>query len=366
MNFFGPKIVFNQTWEDFNIDKELLKLKPHDNFLTITSGGCSVLNACLLGPPKIFSIDGNPAQNHLLRLKMAAVKTLPYGEFWQLFGEGHSGSAANIDLYFKKIRTALSPHSQLFWDKNIKLFRSGLFKVGRLRTLSLLGKCIRKLCGKERLSYFSNLENLDQQAEYYLDEIEPRLWKNLTAYVPVFTMAAYGAHLRQILFCHKAGKYFLKDLYKNKHRHLFAHFPVRANYFWHQIIFGKYFSNVFCPDYLLEKNFSLLKKKADVIEIFDCSLLDFLKSRDDNSINKFSLSDVIEFISPKKAGKLWAEIIRTAKNGSLISYRSFAPNLLPPKEFSSSFRYLADSSKEFSLKERTASYSNVYQLEVLK
>lgn len=366
MKFFESKIVFNQTWEDFDVDKELLKLKQQDVFLTITSGGCNVLNACLLSLHKVFSVDDNPAQNHLLRLKIASVKTLNYQEFWALFGEGQSGSSVNIEIYFNKIRVALPLASQLFWDKNIKIFESGIFKVGSLRTLSLLRRCIKTLCEMKRLDHFTRLKNLDQQAKYYLNEIEPRLWMGITSYMPTLTMIAYGTHLRQILFCYRAKKPFLKDLYKDKQKYLFTHFPIKTNYFWHQIIFGKYFNNVFCPDYLQEKNFNSLKKKVNTIEIFDCSLIDFLKDRGDNSIDKFSISDVIEFLPKKQAKKLWTEIIRTAKNGSLISYRSFAPNILPPREFNSHLRYFAVYSQRLTLQERTASYSNVYKLEVIK
>lgn len=366
MKFFGSKIVFNQTWEDFDVDKELLKLKQQDVFLTITSGGCNVLNACLLSPHKIFSVDDNPAQNHLLRLKIASIKTLNYREFWALFGAGQSGSKANVDLYFKKIRIALPYASQVFWDQNIKIFESGIFKAGSLRTLSLLRACIKRLCGAERLDHFSHLKHLDQQAKYYFNEIEPRLWQGITSYMPTLTMIAYGTHLRQILFCYKAKKHFLKDLYKDKQKYLFTNFPIKTNHFWYQIIFGKYFNNVFCPDYLKEKNFNLLKRRINTIEIFDCSLIDFLKNQADNSINKFSISDVIEFLPKKQAEKLWTEIIRTAKNGSLISYRSFAPNILPPGEFDSHLRYFADYSQELTPQERTASYSNVYKLEVIK
>lgn len=364
MNFLGSGIVFNQTWEDFDVDKELLELKPTDTLLAITSGGCNILNACLAGPKRIFAVDDNPAQNHLLRLKIAAINTLEYSEFWQMFGVGKS--AHNVDLYFQKIRLALPARSQEYWDKNIKIFKSGFLKVGSLGTLSLLRMCIQRLCGADRLKYFCDLEDISAQTKYYIEEIEPRLWVKATSYVPTFTMVAYGAHLRQIYFCHKAGAYFLKDLYKEKQRFLFTHVPIKTNYFWYYVMFGKYRSNIDCPDYLQERNFESLKKNINSIEIHDGTIINLLETQGANSINKFSISDVVEFSGQGEVERLWKEVIRTASNGALVSYRSFAPDIFPPAGVSKSLKYFADESKTFSLKERTASYSNVYKYEILK
>ena len=36
--------VYNQIWEDPDVDLEALDLKPHHRLLTIASGGCHVLN----------------------------------------------------------------------------------------------------------------------------------------------------------------------------------------------------------------------------------------------------------------------------------------------------------------------------------
>jgi len=98
LKFFRSGITFNQTWEDFDVDQKILHLDGNDILLAITSGGCNILNACLLGPKKIFAIDSNTAQNHLLRLKIASIKTLNYSEFWGFFGEGKT--AQYRDLYF--------------------------------------------------------------------------------------------------------------------------------------------------------------------------------------------------------------------------------------------------------------------------
>lgn len=361
---FGHKIAYTQTWEDFDVDKSLLDIKHEDSLLTISSGGCNVLNACILNPKKIFAVDSNPAQNYLLRLKIAGIKTLSYPEFWEFFGEGQSEK--NIDLYFQKVRQLLPDTSKTYWDKNIGIFKSGIFKTGSLETLSLLRKSTQHLCGLERLSHFCKIEDLNDQASYYIQEIEPRLWQNITSYVPIFTMIAYGVHLRQVYFCYQAKKYYLKDLYKDKQHHLFTKIPIKSNYFWHQIFLGAYSDNTNCPDYLKKENFEILKKNVGIVNIIDSTVTDFLKTQKNNSINKFSISDVIEFSSASQTKKIWSEIIRTAEKDALVSYRSFAPNIFPSADLSDQLHYFDKESKSFTDQERTASYSNVYKFKIIK
>ena len=63
--------VYNQIWEDPEVDMEALALQPHHQLITIASGGCNVLNYLAANPARIIAVDLN--QNHvaLTRLKLA-------------------------------------------------------------------------------------------------------------------------------------------------------------------------------------------------------------------------------------------------------------------------------------------------------
>ena len=65
--------VYNQIWEDPEVDLEALALKPHHRLITIASGGCNVLNYLAADPAKIIAVDLNPNHIALTRLKLSAL-----------------------------------------------------------------------------------------------------------------------------------------------------------------------------------------------------------------------------------------------------------------------------------------------------
>lgn len=74
--------------EDPQLDRLALGLGPSDTVLAITSGGCNVLPYVLTEPARVYAVDVNPRQNALLELKLAAIKTLDFQNFFSIFGEG--------------------------------------------------------------------------------------------------------------------------------------------------------------------------------------------------------------------------------------------------------------------------------------
>src|SRR3954469_17869552 len=84
----GNNLVYNTCWEDPRLDRVGLKIERTDNILVITSAGCNALDYALCEPNHVFAVDMNPRQNALLDLKIAAIKTLDFEDFFRLFGYG--------------------------------------------------------------------------------------------------------------------------------------------------------------------------------------------------------------------------------------------------------------------------------------
>jgi hypothetical protein len=64
-------IIYNISWEDPRVERELLALGPKDVVLTISSAGCNVLDYLIEGPKAIVACDFNQAQLAVLELKLA-------------------------------------------------------------------------------------------------------------------------------------------------------------------------------------------------------------------------------------------------------------------------------------------------------
>jgi len=76
-------LVYNACWEDPRVDRVALDLSPADNVLVITSAGCNALDYVLAGARHIHAVDMNPRQNALLELKLAAIRRLDFGHFFE-------------------------------------------------------------------------------------------------------------------------------------------------------------------------------------------------------------------------------------------------------------------------------------------
>ena len=71
------KLLYAQVREDPEVDLEALSIGPEDTLFAVTSGGCTALRLLAEGPKELTCVDFNPAQNYLLELKLAAIRSLP-------------------------------------------------------------------------------------------------------------------------------------------------------------------------------------------------------------------------------------------------------------------------------------------------
>src|SRR3954469_23578685 len=100
-------LIYNTCWEDPRLDRVALDLKPSDRVVVITSAGCNALDYLLAGAGEVNAVDVNPIQNSLLELKRAAILSLDYDSFFELFGDGRTPHAK--ELYLDELRRHLSP-----------------------------------------------------------------------------------------------------------------------------------------------------------------------------------------------------------------------------------------------------------------
>lgn len=129
---FNDEYIYAFTWEDSRVDRQLLNLGPDDVVLAITSAGDNILSYATQTPARIHAIDLNPAQNHLLELKVAAFTSLPYPDFWKIFGQGKHPQFRSLLL--SKLSPHLSSRAFQYWLSNSTTFTAprsrGLYDTG--------------------------------------------------------------------------------------------------------------------------------------------------------------------------------------------------------------------------------------------
>src|SRR5208282_1681113 len=81
-----PELLFGLSWEDPESDKLALRIEPGETVVAISSGGCNTFGLLLENPGRIFTVDINPCQSHLLELKRAAVHRLDHDDLLAFLG----------------------------------------------------------------------------------------------------------------------------------------------------------------------------------------------------------------------------------------------------------------------------------------
>ena len=143
------RILFAQCWEDPAVDSQALQVGEGDSVLSVTSGGCNTLALALPGPSRVLAVDLNPSQNHLLALKIAALRVLDPHEMLELAGAVPSDRREKL---YEACRTWLLLESRFFWEEHRQLIRDGLLGCGRYeRYLNLFRKILLVIHGRRTL-----------------------------------------------------------------------------------------------------------------------------------------------------------------------------------------------------------------------
>ncbi|MEP0871351.1 BtaA family protein [Trichocoleus desertorum AS-A10] len=149
------EIAFSQVREDplteWQLVERLAKQQGHPlRILLVASGGCTALS--LLAHPAIAQIDAvdlNPAQLHLVTLKLTALLHLSLPEQWRLLGaasdslqfsntagisEPEAEAGDRLQRY-QRLQTHLPEAIRLFWDARLDQIAFGVNRIGRFEQL---------------------------------------------------------------------------------------------------------------------------------------------------------------------------------------------------------------------------------------
>src|SRR5512139_90544 len=194
-------VLYAQCWEDPQIDRAAFRLTPADSVFTITSGGCNALSFLLDDPQNVISLDLNPCQNHLLELKMAAVRSLSHSDLLGFLGvhEDHDRWET-----YRGLRTQLSEEALAFWDRRRREVRGGILHCGRYeRYMRLLGRLTRALVGRDTVERMFDTDDPAERRALYERSWSTIRWKAFTriflsrAFMSLFFDPAFFEHLEE-------------------------------------------------------------------------------------------------------------------------------------------------------------------------
>ena len=356
-------IVFNMSWEDPEMDRRALKVGPGDTVVSISSAGCNPLNFLCQSPDKLIAIDGNPAQNALVELKLAAIGTLDHATFFDIFAARRPAVVSKV--YRSRLRPNLSPQSQAFWDKNLWMVHRGLYDFGKMGAAARIVRLVLPLIGisKKRMEQFFELRSLEEQQAMYRKYVEPRLWGPLVQRLCESRWFMYlcGVHPRQLDLVD--GRHGIYAYVKERIEHALTEVPIYDNYFLSVTATGR-FRGDHVPPYLLEKNFETLRNNRDRVTVVNGWLGPYLDTREPGSINKFNLLDIFDWMTPELFEGTLRSVLRVAAPGARLIYRSGSYELPPPASIRRHLHHHAELSKELLAIDRSATYGSFYVFSV--
>ena len=313
---FPNTFLYSISWEDAQADKPVLDVKPTDKILSLTGGGDNLFNLILDGAERVDCVDLNPAQFHLMELK---INTLRFGDFnrlWELFGEGKTN---NFDMYL--IRTMyqnISINTFNFWYTNMNYFtKNGLYYRGSMgkvvtlvRVLGLKYVLCNELISKTCIVY-----------KLYTHLIKFMLWLFCTVFCNTGIMwKFFGTPPNQINMIKdetKLSSYVVKSLSE-----VFDKTDVlNDNHYYYLILNGR-FAMHNCPDYLKQENFFFLKQVCgERINNYNTSLIEMMQK---NKYDKIILMDHMDWTDETYVASLAEALKKNMEEHGKAIFRSAA------------------------------------------
>jgi S-adenosylmethionine-diacylglycerol 3-amino-3-carboxypropyl transferase len=337
-------IRYAQCWEEPEILRRALAVNPEDDVVSIASGGDNSLALLLDSPRSLVAVDSNPAQVFLVELKKQAIEHFSHDEFTHFLGA--RDSAARLNLYCR-LRPSLSRAARFYWDRNVPAISKGLIHSGKFEKYFRLFRSILLplIHNRGQIHEFLSLRSLQEQSDFY-----SRVWNNKRwrALFRVFFGKLLLGKLGRDPSCFRyvtLGK--LSEVLLLRARHGLTDVPIRSNYFIEYIFTQAYRRLESAPPYLRPANFEKLKENVGRLRLVNASLDDYLGTLPLNSVSKFNLSDIFEYMSDREVEATLQKTISVARPDSRMAFWTlFVRRPIPPglggqiQDFSSEYEEL--------------------------
>jgi len=366
--------VYNQIWEDPEVDLEALALKPHHRLITIASGGCNVLNYLAADPAKIIAVDLNPNHVALTKLKLSALENLPsYEEFFRFFG--NANDKANRTAFDKILAARLDRETRRYWQKHIPLhgrrinmFARNLYRYGLLGRFIGILHVVAKLHGK-KLEHILLARTPAEQRAAFDRLIAPMFDYKSVRLLSKSPISLYALGIPPAQYDELVGGTGGNAIAVLRQRveRLACDFPIHDNYFAWQA-FGRGYdvaNREAVPAYLRRDVYDVIRTRTNKVEVHHASLTDFLSHEEARSMHRYVLLDAQDWMNPAQLASLWAEIDRTADaSDARVIFRT-AGSESPlerklPAELLAPWRYLEEESLAFHAQDRSSIYGGFH------
>jgi S-adenosylmethionine-diacylglycerol 3-amino-3-carboxypropyl transferase len=321
-------ILYSTCDEDSYSELRALDITSNDRVLCVTGSGCRTLSLLACNPKYLISVDYAAGQNYLLELKLAAIRVLSYDMLLKFLGVEDCQNRWDLFCSFEE---QISPQASAYFRANRWAIDRGILLAGRheLFYVRFVAPLMRLLYGRQ-MEQIARASNLEEQREIYNKHISGFLWHLLirVGFSPLSISLILNDPKYVVEMNVNVGDYLIERL-----DHTFNHHLVRDNHWASFMFYGKYLGKRCLPHFLLEENYHAIRRSTTKVEIVTGNLIEYMKKMPEQSIDKYSLSDVTSCIDIQTFKSLLLEVIRTSENSGKLCYRNFLNKQLIPPNF---------------------------------
>ena len=315
------RLFFAMVREDSRLDVAHLAPGPDDEVVVVGSGGCTALSLVAAGARHVWSVDLNRTQHHLVELKLAALRHLPWRDAAAFLGAIPAREDARLGWY-AGMRPLLGDAARAWWDGRRRDVAAGVMSTGvSERFIAAIVAAVRlAVHPRHRIERLLACRTLDEQRTLYQREWNSRRWRAL--FHLLLNRAVFRRTYDPAFFRHVDNPSFARHFHALVERGLTEQ-PVASNYFLHHMLTGRMPVDAAggAPPYLHAG--AQVAERAHRLTMVDGGMTAFLRTRSARSIGGFALSNIGEWLDAPGLDALFAEVVRTARPGARVVYRDF-------------------------------------------
>jgi S-adenosylmethionine-diacylglycerol 3-amino-3-carboxypropyl transferase len=310
-------------------------------------------------PSRVIAVDMNPAQLACIELRIAAFKCLEHGELLELIGSRSSDRRMKL---FEKCASHLPDAALQFWKNNRRRIEEGIGSAGKFeRYFSMFRRYVIPLIHSQK-KVKELLEGGDRERcrRFYDHTWNNRRWRMLfNLFFSRWMMGRLGRD--PSFFAYVEGS--VADRILSRTRHALRELNPADNPYLHWILTGRHGAAL--PHALRPENFEKIRGNIDRLECHHGTLESVLETEGRESIDRFNLSDIFEYMSEETTQAVLDKIIRSARSGGRLAYWNMLAKRCCPGEWEGRIRRRRTLGDDLLLQDKAFFYSAFIVEEVL-
>ncbi len=311
------RIQYAQCWEDPRTLARALEITPDDDVVSIASGGDNCFALLLNNPRSLTAVDLNPAQIHLVELKIQAIQKLDYDDFIGFVGAHPCRDRLKL---YSCLRPGLSQESREYWDGQTENLFKGIIHCGKFEQyFSIFRRIVLPLIHNQKtVQQLLSASLFEEQKNFHEKVWNNRRWRWL---FHLFFGKPLLGHLgrRPSYFRYVTVENVADELMKRTQKGL-TEVQIKDNLFIEYILTGQYRNLETAHPYLQKSNFPFLKEHVGKIQLYCGSLEGYLGGLEKGSVSKFNLSDIFEYMSEQAFEQAIREILRVSCDDAKLAF----------------------------------------------